>query len=337
MGTLRALTSRVALSLVTLVSAEARAEDTGTVSVRGVCMPPGTSGPEVLRILQAELAPSRVRMVDDSPTPRGDHDVVLSIADCSETPSGARVAVWQHGDESELSVTLTDTSPAARSRTFALALAESVRDVLVVPRDPGFTLTPIETPPKQHATPTPGTTPRDAQHVGSGEERTRDAVGGLLFRGAAEFRFVPKTSTPLVGADLGVAGRRFAVGLSVLGTERSTPIGSVDLLALAALASADVVDLTPVFKVRASAELGVATASGSPSGTATGHTVASPHAALDAGLAALLPLDARWLLEAYASAGYAASLSADADGRDAAALNGVFVTFDLGLRLPVQL
>jgi hypothetical protein len=51
----------------------------------------------------------------------------------------------------------------------------------------------------------------------------------------------------------------------------------------------------------------------------------------------LLPLDARWLLEAYASAGYAASLSADADGRDAAALNGVFVTFDLGLRLPVQL
>ncbi|HEX4478092.1 MAG TPA: hypothetical protein VH142_23570, partial [Polyangiaceae bacterium] len=84
MGTLRALTSLVAISLVTLVSAEARAEDTGTVSVRGVCMPPGTSGPEVLRILQAELAPSRVRMVDDSPTPRGDHDVVLSIADCSE-------------------------------------------------------------------------------------------------------------------------------------------------------------------------------------------------------------------------------------------------------------
>jgi hypothetical protein len=311
--------------LASLAPAVARGEDASVVSVGGVCMPPETSSTEVLRILEAELAPTKVRPLEGADPPRGAHDVVLTVTDCTEAPSGARVEVWQHGETSELSVTLTDATPGARSRTFALALAESIRDVVSATGDPGFALAPIA-PPRP---------PQEDSRTTTSAATKRDAA--MSFRGGPVFRFVPKTSTPLVGAELGVAGKRFALGMTVLGTERTTSLGTADLFAVAAVASADFVELTPVWKLRANAELGVAVASGSPNAGATAHTAAAPHAALSAGIAALLPIDARWTFDGFLCAGYAGSLSADAQGRSAAALGGAFVGVDLGVRLPAEL
>lgn len=117
-----------------------------------------------------------------------------------------------------------------------------------------------------------------------------------------------------------------------LGARRDAGIGTVTLAAAAATASFDAVDLGSIARIRTTAELGVAAASGSPGPAAAGRTAAVPHAALAAGIAPTVPLGTAWAFEGFVGGGYALSLTAQVDGASSVGLGGWFATAALGVR-----
>jgi hypothetical protein len=318
----RSLTFLLAFSATVRV---ARADDAGVVRVGGPCAPPGTSLSEVLRILQAELAPVRVTTLDSNESPFGGVDIRIAIQDCTEAPPGARVIVWNSEARTERLVVLTDATPATRDRTLALALAETVRGLRAAP-----VLLPSPAVIGPPAVPASAPTTALVKGAHADEPSTKPASVRVGVVG----RFVTAESTPLVGVDAGVAWSRIGTGLTVLGTRRETSIGTVTLAVAAATVSLDAVDLGSGVRLRSGTELGVAIAGGSPGPSAKGRTVAAPHVALAAGAAWIVPVGSAWALEGFVGGGYASSLSTEVDGQRTLGLGGAFVTAVLGPRFP---
>lgn len=316
----------------------AHAEDAGVVRVGGPCTPPGTTLPEILRVLQAELAPVRVVVVGSTEVAPSGADVAVGIEACTDTPPAARVTFWSHGSRTERVVELTDAAPGTRDRTLALALAETLRGVPGGPTflpSPAPTLSPVSAPtPSPSSAPTRPRATEERPDAASAAEGRRPSKVAL--RAGVAGRFLAAESTPFIGIDAGIAWKRLGVGVILLGTHRSTELGAATLVGAAATVSFDAVELGPIFEIRALAELGVATASGSPTPGAAGHTATAPHVAAGAGVAAGVPLDAGWALEGFLGGGDAWSLTASVDGRRALGLDGWFGAAVVGVRLPVS-
>jgi hypothetical protein len=143
---------------------------------------------------------------------------------------------------------------------------------------------------------------------------------------------MPTSSTPAFGASGEYDWGRFGVGLSFLGSWKSTNIGTATLFAIAAMASFDAIQATETTSFRVQSELGVAVAVGSPDAGADGRTATAVHAALSAGLQQIVRLhggyDLLWLL----GGGFASSLNAEANGQRIIGLGGGFVMIDGGMR-----
>jgi hypothetical protein len=305
-----------------LALGNARAESWGVVHVGGTCMPAGTSLPSVLRVLRAELSPKLVTALEAGQQV-STADVVVTIDYCTEAPPGARINVWRDGVWFQRVIPLTDATSDTRDRTLSLLIAETLNaPPMATPENPGR--------PSGIVSRESVSAPR---HDPAVPERTDErSTLPLALRGGFVGRFMPRTSTLLGGLDLGVSWRGLGLGAIALGATRSAPIGTVTLAAVAGEISYDVFDVTRVLKIRSTAELGAAIARGSPSQVATGRVVTARHAGLTIGIASLIPLEARWSLEAFFGGGYASSFTARVDGGDTLALDGWFLTALLGPR-----
>jgi hypothetical protein len=343
---------RRTLSVVVAVCATlgvAHAEDAGVVRVGGPCTPPGTTLPEILRLLQAELAPARVVVAGSPELAPSSADVAVGIEACTESPPAARVTVSSHGAHGVRVVDLTDAAPGTRDRTMALALAEALRGL---PSPPALPPAPVAGPsPVAEPARAPAVEARAAEGVapgsaapgapdpgpsGADEGAPRHvALPSVALRASLVGRLSAAQATPFVGIDVGVAWKRVGASALLLGTRRDTELGAATLGAIAAAGTLDAVELGPIFKVRTTGELGVAVGSGSPGRPAAGHTVAGSHIALGAGLAGVVPLGAAWALDAFLGGGHAWSLTASVDGRPALGLDGWFAAATLGVRAPL--
>ncbi|HVW30466.1 MAG TPA: hypothetical protein VHC69_34150 [Polyangiaceae bacterium] len=314
--------AHVALTAALLVVRSARAGDgaltpdaAGIVLLAGTCVPPGVNGADVMLILDAELSPMRVEPLTASSVDAA--VAVLGIDACAVAPPSAKISVWRHGTRRERIVVLQDVAPGTESRTLALALAEALRDPTVTEPAPPAPA-PWQQPPPARAIETPNAPPTELPR--SAAPRRGSSV--LAPRAGVSFRFVPASSTAVLGVDGGIAFDRFAAGLTVQGARRSVDLGDATLLAFAANASADAIALSPATFVRVEAELGVALGVGTPSSLGEGHSHAGPHAALLGGLAQRAPLVGGYELELFVAGGYASSLDADAEGRRVVGFRG---------------
>jgi hypothetical protein len=317
----------VAVVGVTMLLGTARAEEAMTVYLGGSCMPPGTSADEVLRMLEAELSPVRVRPFTSVEATR-DGDAILGIDGCMDAPLGARVSVTRHGERRERFVALSDAAPGTLGRTLSLALAEAARD-------------PKATDPVPEAWPlgaSRAAVVSIAQKTPAPSNEAPHAPGplgsGVTPRAGVLFRFMPASSTPALGLDAGVAYGRVTAGLMMLAARRTESLGAATLVAIAGSASLDVVDLGTFVKARVAGELGAAIGSPSPNATAVGHTRAALHGALLGGLASALPVGDGYGLETFIGGGYASSLNANADGRRLGSLGGGLLAVEMGIQFP---
>jgi hypothetical protein len=305
----------------------ARAEDASVVYVGGPCAPPGVLMPRVILILGAELAPTSVATLGVIlPRPS---DTLLGIDECTDAPPSARVTLWQRGERRERTVILTDVAPEMRSRTLALALAETLRD-------PEKTSPVAPGPPPWSAALSilPATRPAfESEAHTDRADRAEPAFGPWA---SAEGRFALAESTPVLGLAGGLAWKRVALGLVALGTRQRASIGAVSLGALAGRANVDALELDPHVRLRLTADLGIAAGTGSPDPAATGHSATSLHASLAVGIAPIIPVAPRWAFEGFAGAGYASSLTARVDGSDATSLAGWFLSATVGVRRSVS-
>jgi hypothetical protein len=145
---------------------------------------------------------------------------------------------------------------------------------------------------------------------------------------------MPGSSTPALGVDVGLQYSRLGAGLMVLGGHGTDTLGTVTLVAIAGTASYDVLELGASVTVRVAGELGVAMGIPAPNESSVGHAKVAPHAALQGGLAASLPLGAGYDLQGFIGGGYGTSLNAEADGRRVASLGGGILSITAGVRFP---
>ncbi|HEX3593831.1 MAG TPA: hypothetical protein VHU80_01980 [Polyangiaceae bacterium] len=314
----------------------AHARDTGTVRVGGSCVPAGTSSVEIIRILQAELSPMQVEVLDEAPSA---NDVVLAIDACNDAPPSARISVWRAGERRERIVVLADAAPGMYERTLALALAEALRDPATttpaLPRAPPLPSPSSPSPPVAY----PDWRASSASPSPAAEDAPRSGV--FLRRSSAPtpftalvFRWMPAVETPALGIAAGIDWSRASAGVIVLGARRTEPLGTATLFAIAGSASYDAVDLGAFATARISGELGAAIANGSPGPDAVGRTQAAVHAGLQGGVASTVAVGARFELQGFVGGGYASSLNVGADGQRIASLGGGFVTLMFGVGFP---
>lgn len=292
-----------------------------TVYFGGTCLPEGVQRDELVKILSAELSPSAIAPLQSVPGVSED-DVVLAVDRCVETPPSVRVSVWHGAERRERVVVLADVPQEDRTRTLALALAETRSDpsvsqpampeaVPAPPRPPEVAPPP---PPMPMAQPTPAREP-----------------SSFAFRASLAFRYATETSTPAGGIFLGVGWPRFGAGASVFGARRSVPIGQITLWVTSATAYYDVVQFSERLRLRGTVDLGFAIASGAPRAPARAETQAAFDAALHAGLVTTLFRGKANDVEAALAVGYSSSLRARADGKDAVGLDGLLLTAAVGL------
>ena len=301
-------------------------------------MPPGTSLPDTLAILQAELAPVRVASLGDMPPDSGRTRVVIGIDSCTVDPPGARITVWTDNVPRVRSVSLSDIGPDARDRTLALALAEATRDFAFP--DLRAKALPADAPAANDvATPEPIPAIRRKESTTPMEEAPPHdgAPVSAVPRALGLFRFVAAPATLLGGAEIGIAWRRVSVSVAGLATGRSTSLGDATLYTLFASPSFDVVDFGARTALRITGELGIAGGNGSAIAPATGSSATSLHAAASAGMATVLRFGDGWVFEGTLSAGYASSLTLRAEGSELIGLNGFFAGASAGVRLPWRL
>ncbi|HVW30136.1 MAG TPA: hypothetical protein VHC69_32480 [Polyangiaceae bacterium] len=302
-----------------------RARPFDTVYFGGTCLPEGVERDELVKILGAELSPSVIAPLRTIPG-QPDDAVVLAIDRCVETPPSVRISVWHGAERRERVVVLADVPPEDRTRTLALALAETRSDPTVSrPAAPEAAPPALEPPavvplPHPVSPPMPVTQPTPTREPSS-----------FAFRASLAFRYATETSTPAGGIFLGVGWPRFGAGASVFGARQSVPIGQITLWVTSATAYYDAVQFSERLRLRGTLDLGFAIASGVPRAPARAETQAAFDAALHAGLVATLFRGTANDVEAALAVGYSSSLRARADGKDAVGLDGLLLTAGVGL------
>jgi hypothetical protein len=147
------------------------------------------------------------------------------------------------------------------------------------------------------------------------------------------FRLATDTLTPFGGFALGLDPRPLRAGVLVLGTQRRTPLGTEALMVAAGVLSLELLPIGASASLCTNGELGVALAIGVPHDTAVGKTAAGLHWGVSAGpRVSLSPSNGGLAFEASADAGWASSLTAQSEGRDAIALHGWFLGATLGIK-----
>ena len=311
------------------VSLSARSEPAMHVLLAGACTPAGVSAEEILRILDAELAPGSAAPLRNPEDARR-ADAVVGVDGCTDVPVAARISVYRHGEHRERVVALDDTEPEGRNRVLALALAEAIRNPTTTERSER-PAAPWESPAPAPMMPRPAPPVRDETAPAS---HSRERRRGLAPYASGLLRYVPASSTFAFGVGGGVAWNRESAGLTVLGAHRTDVLGAATLVAVSATASFDPVDLSGDLSLRISGELGAAFATGSPTPAAVGYTSAAVHAAMLGGVVAAFALGPSAELEGFVGGGYASSLDADADGRRVAGLSGGLLAASIAVRFP---
>jgi hypothetical protein len=321
----------LSLSAVLLSAGIAQADPLALV-LASRCTPAGTSVEEVMRVLSAELAPVQVALVESHEPAADDSRIAVVIDECADLPASARATVWLRGRSSERSIVLGDAAYDARSRTLALAVAEMIRE------DPAFEPAPtneVVAPPKPSSKAPSSAPPTDDSPSPSAPHERSAAAAALVPRASALIRLVVSAPvTLLAGGDVGVVGRRFGASLTALATQRDTSLGTARLFVIAASVSGEALRFGDHAALRAGGEVGTAFAGGTARHGASEQSGVALHGALGGGWWTGVPTGAGWVLEGYAGAGYASSLTARVDHRDTLTSNGVFVNAALGARFP---
>jgi hypothetical protein len=330
----------VALTAVAAVfSAHAvRADQPGHVYLGGTCLPAGVEATALLDIVQAELAPVPVSPLSElgSRVPGNDF-VVLALDACVEAPPSVRIVLWRGVERRARLVNLTDVQRPDWTRTLALALAETranpavseVAEAVPVPWAPDVTTAEAAT----NDVPAPESAPAPTTPEGSGfPAHAARRAPSFRARATLAFRYAPSTSTPAVGAGVGLAWARVGLGAMLFGARRSVPIGETTLWVPSVTGFFDLLELGAHLRLRSSLDLGAAIATGVPNDHVSGRTTTVFHAALHGGVSGRWALGSGGDVEGGVSVGYASSLRAEADGKDALGLDGLLLTAELGLR-----
>jgi hypothetical protein len=297
------------------------AEPPVRVWLSGACLPPDVSLDEVRRILEAELAPSVVSISPEGGAAKSENEAVVELDDCTDEPPGAHATFVWHGVKSDRRVELVDTSPDARPRVLALALAEGIRNQTESPK-PATDGERHEPLPSAPAAPVP--------HRRPAVEET-PTKGSLRLRAAAHGRYVTRTNTLLAGPEIGVVSPRWSAGVVAFGTQRSSTLGDARLFVFAATGAADLITFGGTFALRTALELGAAVGAGTGYSAVSSFTVWAPHAAVALGFGGAIFVHEAWRIHAFAGGGYATSLTAQGNGNDLASAGGAFVDASLGV------
>jgi hypothetical protein len=287
------------------------------------CLPEGVDPAGLSKVLRAELSPVHVEPLAPISDAVTAEVVVLALDRCTAAPPSVRVSVWHGVEQRDRIVVLADVPPEDRTRTLALALAETLIDPAVSrPAQPE----PIPWAPSNVVV-QPDRTPIAARPVRA-EQRERSP---WKLRGSLAFRYATETSTPAAGVFGGVAWSRVGAGASLFGARRSVSIGEVTLWVPSATAYYDLAVLSERLRLRSVLDLGAAIATGAPRTRASSRTQGSFHAALHANLVGTLWSDDANDVEAALGIGYASSLRAQADGKDVVSLDGLLLTAEISL------
>jgi hypothetical protein len=304
------------------------ADESEPIYFGGTCLPDGVDYVALLKILRAELSPRPVAPLQSISGASSADVVVLGLNRCTDVPPSVTISVWHGMERRERTVVLADVPEEDRTRTLALALAETRLDP-AVSRPANPEPVPWEThQPDVVGTPSPIIAAPPAAQPISAEKHVR---APWELRASLAFRYATSTSTPAGGVFAGVEWPRFGAGASVFGARRQVPIGEITLWVTSATAYYDLVVFTEWLRVRGTLDLGAAIATGAARTPARGETQSSFNAALHAGIIGTLWRGDANEVQGGLGVGYASSLRAQANGAEAVSMDGLLLTAELGL------
>ena len=347
----------VALGLLLLqVAWPARAETT-LIRLDAPCPVTGTRLEDIAEILRAQLAPLPIAVRSPlEPAPKapleGQPATALDVLvdACHSTDAELEISVRYRGQERARRVDLGDVAINARSRTLALALAESVQQALEGrEEDPGsaasdtaFSPAPVEGPvasspttvstaPLAQALPPPTSPVKSTAPAEPPARATaRSEPAGPAIAVSPLLRYAFKTSTPYPGLDTSAAVGRYGFHLRVLANRRQAENSAVWMGALLASVGVEWLRLTRV-SVRSELEVGAALAAPMSDATSVAHAAMVPHAGGATYVRLQSSLAGHWFLESELGIGVASSLTAQAYHADLMSLSGVFVQTSFGV------
>jgi hypothetical protein len=359
MGKSRGRAVALALQLVP-ITLPARAE---TMSVRLDAPCPVAAAPveEVAEILRGQLAPLPI-VVGATLVPPAATALQVTMDACHSTNAELDIIVRYRDQRRRQRIDLGDVALNARSRTLALALAESVQHALEGRDDaagdggtagsnaafspesiaPAAGRAPSTTskasPPEP--TPAPQATERP-QPAATAEPASRDPgpkpqepIASAL-EAAPFVRYTFKTSTPYLGLDVSVGLQRYGFHLRTLASRRGVQDAAVWQGALLAGAAAEWLRFSRA-SIRSELELGAALALPKSRGSSTTRSATSPHVGGATYVRLLSPVAKHWFLESELGMGVATSLTAQAYHADLISLSGFFVQTSFGVGWSAQ-
>ena len=299
------------------------AQEQKLIYLGGACLPEGIDDAGLLKVLRAELAPRQVVPLAPISDTAVAEVVVLALDRCTPVPPSVRISVWRGVEHRERTVALADVPLEDRTRTLALALAETLVD-------PGVSQ-PAQPEPVPWALSKPITGPAPVPVTARRAIAQQPERSFWNLRGSLAFRYATETSTPAVGAFAGIDWSRVGGGVTLFGARRSVSIGEITLWVPSATAHYDLAVLSDRLRVRSVLDLGAAIATGAPRAGASSETQGSFHAALLANLVWTPWSSNANNLQGALGVGYASSLRAQADDKDVVSLDGLLLTAEISL------
>jgi len=359
MGKSRGRAVALVLPLVS-IALPARAE---TTSVRLDAPCPVAAAPveEVAEILRGQLAPLPI-VVGTPLMPPATTTLQVTMDGCRSTSAELDIIVIYRDQRRTQRIDLGDVALNARSRTLALALAESVQHALEGRDDAAeavgaegssaaFSSESIEaasgaapsatskaSPPEPTAALQPterGQAPATAEPAQRDAGVTPQAPIGRALEAAPFVRYAFKTSTPYLGLDASVGLQRYGFHLRALASRRSLQDASVWEGALLAAAAAEWVRFARA-SIRSELELGAALALPKSRESSTARSALSPHFGGATYVRLLSPVAKHWFIQSDLGVGVATSLTAQAYHADLMSLSGFFVQTSFGVGWSAQ-
>lgn len=340
----------LALQLVP-IALPARAETT-SVRLDVPCPIAGTPVDAVAEILRAQLAPMQI-VVSTPAAPPPTATLQVTMDACNATSAELEIIVVHGEVRSAQRIDLGDVALNARSRTLALAVAESVLHALDAPDEAagaagsnasfspesveGAAASAAGTGSKAPADPEPARQPAERPKPAAAAEPA-SPDGGVRSQELIDFaleaspfvRYAFRTSTPYFGLDAGVGLRRYSFHLRLLANRRSAQDTSVWQGALLAGVAAEWLRLTRA-SIRSEFELGAALAVPESVESSIAQSALGPHMGGATYLRLLSPVAKHWFFESELGVGVAASLTAQAYHTDLMSLSGFFVQTSFGV------
>jgi hypothetical protein len=286
----------------------------------------------------------------------------VTIDACHSTNAELDIIVLYRDQRRRQRIDLGDVALNARSRTLALALAESVQRALEGRDDaaadagaagsnaafspesiaPADGRVPSATSKASPPEPTPAPQPTERRPpAATAEQAPRDAgirpqepIAHAL-ETAPFVRYTFKTSTPYLGLDARVWIQGYGFHLRTLASRRSVQDASVWQGALLAGATAEWLRFTRA-SIRSELELGAALALPKSRESSTARSAMSPHMGGATYVRLLSPVAKYWFLESELGIGVATSLTAQAYHADLMSLSGFFVQTSFGFGWSAQ-